>query len=78
MLSRVVEETKKMKIGDPLDRSTQHGPQNHLAHLNKLVEYCETATKEVIFRIDDFCFNRECTASIYLNNNHILMINYLF
>jgi len=45
-LERVVEETKKMKIGDPLDRSTQHGPQNHLAHLNKLVEYCETATKE--------------------------------
>jgi len=45
-LDKVVEETKKMKIGDPLDRSTQHGPQNHLAHLNKLVEYCETATKE--------------------------------
>ena len=46
---RVVEETKKMKIGDPLDRSTQHGPQNHLAHLNKLIEYCETAEKEVRF-----------------------------
>eukprot|EP00088_Acartia_fossae_P053331 TRINITY_DN6060_c0_g1_i13.p1 TRINITY_DN6060_c0_g1~~TRINITY_DN6060_c0_g1_i13.p1 ORF type:complete len:901 (-),score=295.69 TRINITY_DN6060_c0_g1_i13:194-2896(-) len=45
-LDRVVEETKKMKIGDPLDRSTQHGPQNHLAHLNKLVEYCELAEKE--------------------------------
>lgn len=24
-----VEEIKKMKIGDPLDRSTDHGPQNH-------------------------------------------------
>ena len=28
-LDKVVEETKKMKIGDPLDRSTAHGPQNH-------------------------------------------------
>ena len=44
--SRVVFETKKMKIGDPLDRSVQHGPQNHLAHLNKLVEYCETGVRE--------------------------------
>ncbi len=26
-----------MKIGDPLDRSTAHGPQNHRAHLEKLV-----------------------------------------
>ena len=24
-----IEEIKKMKIGDPLDRSTDHGPQNH-------------------------------------------------
>lgn len=24
-----VEEIKKLKIGDPLDRSTDHGPQNH-------------------------------------------------
>ena len=29
-----------MKIGDPLDRSTDHGPQNHKAHLLKLVDYC--------------------------------------
>lgn len=35
-----------MKIGDPLDRSTDHGPQNHKAHLDKLVEYCETGVKE--------------------------------
>ena len=39
-------ETKKMKTGDPLDRSVQHGPQNHMAHLNKLVEYCDTGLKE--------------------------------
>uniref|UniRef100_A0A8C9V7N1 10-formyltetrahydrofolate dehydrogenase n=1 Tax=Scleropages formosus TaxID=113540 RepID=A0A8C9V7N1_SCLFO len=43
---RVVEEVKKMKIGDPLDRSTDHGPQNHKAHLDKLVQYCETGVKE--------------------------------
>ena len=35
-----------MKIGDPLDRSVQHGPQNHLAHLTKLVEYCEAGLRE--------------------------------
>ena len=35
-----------MKIGDPLDRSTDHGPQNHEAHLEKLLEYCEVGVKE--------------------------------
>lgn len=43
---RVLTETKKMVIGDPLDRSTAHGPQNHRAHLEKLVEYCEIGVKE--------------------------------
>lgn len=41
-----VEEIKMMKIGDPLDRSTDHGPQNHKAHLEKLLQYCETGVKE--------------------------------
>ncbi|XP_072233244.1 mitochondrial 10-formyltetrahydrofolate dehydrogenase isoform X1 [Leuresthes tenuis] len=45
-ISRVVDEIKKMKIGDPLDRSTDHGPQNHKAHLDKLLEYCEIGIKE--------------------------------
>uniref|UniRef100_A0A673AXA7 10-formyltetrahydrofolate dehydrogenase n=1 Tax=Sphaeramia orbicularis TaxID=375764 RepID=A0A673AXA7_9TELE len=45
-VKKVVEEVKKMKIGDPLDRSTDHGPQNHKAHLDKLVEYCQTGVKE--------------------------------
>ncbi|XP_068109179.1 cytosolic 10-formyltetrahydrofolate dehydrogenase [Hyperolius riggenbachi] len=45
-VQRVVEEVKKMRIGDPLDRSTDHGPQNHKAHLDKLVEYCQTGVKE--------------------------------
>lgn len=35
-----------MKIGDPLDRSTDHGPQNHRAHLEKLVEYAQIGVKE--------------------------------
>lgn len=45
-VERVVEETAKMKIGDPLDRSTAHGPQNHRAHLEKLIEYAEIGKKE--------------------------------
>ncbi|XP_061772687.1 mitochondrial 10-formyltetrahydrofolate dehydrogenase-like [Nerophis ophidion] len=45
-ISRVVAEIKKMKIGDPLDLSTDHGPQNHKAHLDKLLEYCEVGVKE--------------------------------
>ncbi|XP_077132743.1 cytosolic 10-formyltetrahydrofolate dehydrogenase [Ranitomeya variabilis] len=45
-VKRVVDEVKKMKIGDPLDRSTDHGPQNHKAHLDKLVEYCQIGVKE--------------------------------
>ena len=35
-----------MKIGDPLDRSTAHGPQNHRKHLESLVDYCEVGLKE--------------------------------
>ncbi|XP_035959135.1 mitochondrial 10-formyltetrahydrofolate dehydrogenase [Halichoerus grypus] len=45
-VTRVVEEIKRMKIGDPLDRSTDHGPQNHQAHLEKLLQYCEAGVKE--------------------------------
>ncbi|XP_044532063.1 cytosolic 10-formyltetrahydrofolate dehydrogenase [Gracilinanus agilis] len=41
-----VEEVKKLKIGDPLDRATNHGPQNHHAHLQKLIEYCQKGVKE--------------------------------
>ncbi|XP_059017951.1 cytosolic 10-formyltetrahydrofolate dehydrogenase isoform X4 [Mustela lutreola] len=43
---KVVEEVKKMKIGNPLDRDTNHGPQNHQAHLQKLVEYCQHGVEE--------------------------------
>lgn len=40
-LRRVIHETKKIQIGDPLNKSTSHGPQNHLAHMKKLLEYVE-------------------------------------
>lgn len=35
-----------MKIGNPLDRDTSHGPQNHRAHLQKLLEYCQRGVAE--------------------------------
>ena len=41
-----MEEVGKMKIGNPLDRDTNHGPQNHLAHLRKLLEYCQRGVEE--------------------------------
>ncbi|XP_040060572.2 cytosolic 10-formyltetrahydrofolate dehydrogenase [Gasterosteus aculeatus] len=45
-LTKVVGEIEKMKIGDPLDRSTNHGPQNHKAHLDKLLEFCQAGVQE--------------------------------
>ncbi|XP_074196551.1 cytosolic 10-formyltetrahydrofolate dehydrogenase isoform X2 [Rhinolophus sinicus] len=45
-VQKVVEEVTKMKIGNPLDRDTNHGPQNHQAHLQKLIEYCQHGVKE--------------------------------
>ncbi|ETN68249.1 aldehyde dehydrogenase family protein, partial [Necator americanus] len=44
-LRKLVAETKKYVIGDPLDRSTAHGPQNHKAHLDKLVEYVKKSVE---------------------------------
>lgn len=43
---RVVNDVKAMKIGNPLDRSTVHGPQNHKAHFDKLHEFCERARRD--------------------------------
>ncbi|XP_049498212.1 cytosolic 10-formyltetrahydrofolate dehydrogenase [Panthera uncia] len=45
-VQKVVEEVKRMKIGNPLDRDTNHGPQNHQAHLRKLIEYCQRGVEE--------------------------------
>lgn len=45
-MKRTVEEVKKIVIGNPLDRKTSHGPQNHKNHLDKLIEFVETGVKE--------------------------------
>ncbi|CAG5102076.1 Similar to aldh1l1: Cytosolic 10-formyltetrahydrofolate dehydrogenase (Xenopus tropicalis) [Cotesia congregata] len=45
-VKRTVEEVKKIVIGNPLDRKTSHGPQNHKNHLDKLIEFVETGVKE--------------------------------
>eukprot|EP00112_Aurelia_sp_Birch-Aquarium-sp1_P001622 Seg1176.1 transcript_id=Seg1176.1/GoldUCD/mRNA.D3Y31 product="Cytosolic 10-formyltetrahydrofolate dehydrogenase" protein_id=Seg1176.1/GoldUCD/D3Y31 len=45
-VTKVIEEIKKMKIGDPLDRSTDHGPQNHKAHMQSLLHYIEAGIKD--------------------------------
>ncbi|XP_076684672.1 cytosolic 10-formyltetrahydrofolate dehydrogenase [Andrena cerasifolii] len=43
---RVIEETKKITIGNPLDRSTAHGPQNHKNHLDKLLDFVQRGVQE--------------------------------
>ncbi|EDW57959.1 cytosolic 10-formyltetrahydrofolate dehydrogenase isoform X2 [Drosophila virilis] len=43
---RVLKDLRSMTIGDPLNRSTAHGPQNHKAHFDKLLEYCERGVAE--------------------------------
>jgi len=45
-LARVIEEVKQLKIGDPLDLSTAHGPQNHRAHFESLLRYIDAGVKE--------------------------------
>jgi len=45
-VARIIEETKKMKIGDPMDLSTAHGPQNHKAHFNSLLKFIEKGVAE--------------------------------
>ncbi|XP_051162100.1 cytosolic 10-formyltetrahydrofolate dehydrogenase [Leptopilina boulardi] len=45
-LKKVVEETKKLSIGNPLDRGTAHGPQNHKAHLMKLIEFTKKGLED--------------------------------
>ncbi|KAK0082203.1 hypothetical protein PV325_010892 [Microctonus aethiopoides] len=45
-LQRIVEEVKKLTIGNPLDRKTSHGPQNHKNHLDKLIQFVERGVKE--------------------------------
>ena len=42
----MVAATKMMKIGDPLDVSTAHGPQNHKRHLDSLLKFIERGESE--------------------------------
>lgn len=43
---RILEEVKKIRIGNPLDRATVHGPQNHEAHLKKLLMFVQKGVNE--------------------------------
>ncbi|KAH8285778.1 hypothetical protein KR018_002894, partial [Drosophila ironensis] len=43
---RVLKDLRSMTIGDPLNRSTAHGPQNHKAHFEKLLEFCQKGVDE--------------------------------
>lgn len=45
-VKRVVEEVKKITIGNPLDRKTSHGPQNHKAHMDKLLDFVRRGVEE--------------------------------
>ena len=40
-VGKLVAQAKLMKIGDPLDVSTAHGPQNHKRHLDSLLAFIE-------------------------------------
>lgn len=46
ILAKIVDATKKIKIGDPLDVSTGHGPQNHKKHLDSLVNFVKKGVEE--------------------------------
>ena len=43
---QLVERTKKLKIGDPLNKNTQHGALVSKPHLEKVLSYIETAKSE--------------------------------
>ncbi|KAI6208429.1 10-formyltetrahydrofolate dehydrogenase [Aphelenchoides besseyi] len=45
-VKRVVAMASKMVIGDPLDRKTDHGPQNHSAHLRSLEKFVEQSVND--------------------------------
>lgn len=45
-LNRVEQEVRRIKVGDPFDRSVTMGPQNNAVHLQKLVEFCERGRAE--------------------------------
>ena len=73
-VERVITETKKMKIGNPLDRSVDHGPQNHLAHLNSLLDYVKVICWPMTV-ITKSCMlsNQGCTTLYFVFIPTILM-----
>lgn len=46
LVAKILDATKKIKVGDPLDVSTGHGPQNHKKHLTSLVKFAEKGVAE--------------------------------
>lgn len=68
-VQRVVEETKKMVIGDPLDPKTDHGPQNHKAHLEKLLDYVKRGT--ITFMVSLLAIGIEEGASLVLGGRRV-------
>lgn len=45
-VKQIINEVEKISIGDPLNRNTDHGPQNHKAHLDKLLRFVNKGKKE--------------------------------
>lgn len=46
-LSQVVERTKKIRVGDPMNPDTQMGALISEEHLHKVLDYVELGKKEV-------------------------------
>ena len=46
-LDKLVERTKRIKVGDPMDPSTQMGALISGHHLEKVLEFVEVGRKEV-------------------------------
>jgi len=46
-LDKLVERTKRIKVGDPMDPSTQMGALISDHHLEKVLEFVEVGRKEV-------------------------------
>lgn len=46
-LQRVVERTRNIRVGNPMDPKTQMGPMISGNHLNRVLEYVDIGKKEV-------------------------------
>jgi formyltetrahydrofolate dehydrogenase len=83
-VKRIIVECQKMKIGDPLDRSIDHGPQNHKAHLDSLLNYIKTGEEEgakIVYggkRVDRKGFFLEPTVFIDVEDHMFIAIEESF